>query len=168
MQVIPQEQELSTLEYQVFQLVNNTVLGYYHHRAILRLMLHTGVRISDALTCEYWELRDDGELTIFAKKNSTLISQPAQKLPPNIGEILDRARIAADRLSYEDIARYIKEYQPRKITTSGKNDLRTHIFRYYYAKKLASQGDTVQTIAQLIGDTTQRTEGYISSKLFKR
>jgi len=166
MEIIPQEQELNALEQQTNQLVNNNVLGYYHHRAILRLMLHTGVRISDALTCEHWELLPDGELIIFAKKNSTLISQPPQKLPPNISEILENARIAAEKLRYEDIARYIKAYQPHKITTSGKNDLRTHIFRYNYAKKLATQGNTVQTIAQLIGDTIQRTEGYISARLF--
>ena len=166
MEIIPQEQEISLLEYQTNELANKVILGYYHHRAILKLMLHTGVRISDALTCEYWELLPDGELIIFAKKNSTLISQPPQKLPANIGEILESARTATQRLRYEDIARYIKAYQPYKITTSGKNDLRTHIFRYNYVKKMATQGDTIQTIALLIGDTIQRTEGYIAARLF--
>lgn len=165
MEIIPQQNELSILTYQVETLANNVVLGYFHHRQICTLMKYTGARVSDALNCEHWELDQNGGLSFYAKKNSTFIYLPANELPETIDEILNKARTAAANLRYEDIARYIKSYQPYIISTSQKNNLRSHIFRYYYAKLKYQQGKTIAAISTLIGDTENRTIGYLGATI---
>lgn len=165
MEIIPQQNEISILSYQVETLVNNVVLGYYHHRQLLNLMKVTGARVSDALSCEYWEINSNTGISFYAQKNNTLVLLPQVELPTTIGEILNKARIAAGVLKYEDIARYIKSYQPYIISTSQTNNLRSHIFRYYFAKLKYSQGKTIQAISTMIGDTEQRTVGYIGATI---
>ena len=165
MVIIPQQNEISILSYQVETLTNNIVLGYYHHRQILTLMKYTGARVSDALMCEYWELDSNNGISFYAQKNSTLVQLLMDELPPNIDEMLSKGRAAASVLKYENIARYIKSYQPYMISTSQKNNLRSHVFRYYFAKLKYSQGKTVQAISTMIGDTEQRTLGYIGATI---
>ena len=165
MEIIPQQNEISILGYQVETLTNNTVLGYYHHRQLLTLMRYTGARVSDALSCEYWELDGNTGISFYAQKNSTLVQLPPDELPQTIDEILNKARTAAGELRYEDIARYIKSYQPYVISTSQVNNLRSHIFRYYFAKLKYSQGKSISAISAMIGDTAQRTIGYISATI---
>lgn len=165
MEIIPQQDEISILSYQVETLTTNTVLGYYHHRQLLALMKYTGARVSDALSCEYWELDSNTGISFYAQKNNTLVQLLIDELPPTIDEILSKGRAAASRLKYEDIARYIKSYQPYIISTSQKNNLRSHIFRYYFAKLKYSQGKTIQAISTMIGDTEQRTIGYIGATI---
>lgn len=165
MEIIPQQNEIGILSYQVETLANNVVLGYYHHRQLLTLMKVTGARVSDALSCEYWELDSNTGISFYAQKNNTLVQLLLDELPSTIGEILNKARIAAGILKYEDIARYIKSYQPYIISTSQTNNLRSHIFRYYFAKLKYSQGKTIQAISTMIGDTEQRTVGYIGATI---
>lgn len=163
--VVAQQDEIGILTEQVDSLINNAILGYYPHRQVLTLMKYTGARISDALSCEHWELDSNTGISFYAQKNNTLVLLPQFELPTTIGEILNRARIAAGVLKYEDIARYIKSYQPYIISTSQTNNLRSHIFRYYFAKLKYSQGKTIQSISTMIGDTEQRTVGYIGATI---
>lgn len=163
--VILQQNEISLLTYQVETLANNVILGYYHHRAVLQLMAITGARVGDALMCEHWELNQLGTLSYYAQKNNTFVELPPEELPTEVDEILGKAIIAANILRYEDIARYIKSYQPYTISTSKKNNLRSHVFRYYFAKLKYSQGKTIAAISGMIGDTQQQTLGYIGATL---
>lgn len=163
--VVAQQDEIGILTEQVDSLINNAILGYYPHRQVLTLMKTTGARVSDALSCEHWELDSNTGMSFYAQKNNTLVQLPPGELPTTIGEILNRARIAAGVLKYEDIARYIKSYQPYAISTSQTNNLRSHIFRYYFAKLKYSQGKTIQSISTMIGDTEQRTIGYIGATI---
>lgn len=163
--VVAQQDEIGILTEQVDSLINNAILGYYPHRQVLTLMKYTGARISDALSCEHWELDSNTGISFYAQKNNTLVLLPQFELPTTIGEILNKARIAAGVLKYEDIARYIKSYQPYAISTSQTNNLRSHIFRYYFAKLKYSQGKTIQSISTMIGDTEQRTIGYIGATI---
>lgn len=163
--VVAQQDEIGILTEQVDSLINNAILGYYPHRQVLTLMKYTGARISDALSCEHWELDSNTGISFYAQKNSTLVQLHMDELPQTIDEILNKARTAASVLRYEDIARYIKSYQPYVISTSQVNNLRSHICRYYFAKLKYSQGKTIQAISTMIGDTEQRTLGYIGATI---
>lgn len=165
MEIVPQQSEIGILSYQIEILTSNGVLGYYHHRQLLTLMKYTGARVSDALNCEYWELDSNTGISFYAQKNSTLVQLHPDELPKKIDKILNKARTAASVLRYEDIARYIKSYQPYVISTSQVNNLRSHICRYYFAKLKYSQGKTIQAISTMIGDTEQRTIGYIGATI---
>lgn len=165
MEIIPQQEEISLLTYQVESLANNIVLGYYYHRNIIKLMIATGARVSDALTCEHWEIDNVDGIYFYAQKNSTFVHLPLDELPNNITTILNEAREASNRISYEDIARYIKNYQKYRISTAAKNDLRTHICRYYFAKRKYSEGKSIAAISAMLGDTQQRTLGYIGATI---
>ena len=163
--IVAQQDEIEILTEQVNSLINNSILGYYPHRQVLTLMKFTGARISDALSCEHWELDSNAGVTFYAQKNNTLVQLLLDELPQTIDEILNNAKVAAEQLKYEDTARYIKSYQKYKISTSGTNDLRTHLFRYYFAKLKYSQGKSISAISTMIGDTEQRTIGYISATI---
>lgn len=164
MAAIQTEQAIRYLQENADKLLNPIGFERWDCSEACKIMYLTGCRISDALNCEMWDYSENQPTGYTAQKNGNYctISNTEDDQALKIACISLSQRDL--KPSYEDVVRYIKRRQIHAIGKGKKNSLSCHQFRHLYVQKLHANGVAATLIAAKIGDTLQRTIGYIESQ----
>lgn len=134
---------------QSFQMGAHKVAGYY-----FLLACTTGFRISDAKKFDYNEMVQGDVITLRAKKNKSIVSIP---LHPMLREIVEWVRVNPFSISEGIGNEYLKEIC--KICGINKS-VSFHVGRHTFAMMLMDRRFSLDTVAELLGDSMQVARVY--------
>ena len=164
MAIITTAEAIQLLQTNADKLLNPIGFERWDCSETCKIMYLTGCRISDALSCEMWDYQDGMPTGYTAKKNGNYCTIENTENDQALKIACISLSQRQYKPSYEDVVRYIKRQQPYKIGKGKINNLACHQFRHLFVQKLHANGVAATLIAAKIGDTLQRTIGYIESQ----
>ena len=150
------------------------------HRLLIRLLAHTGCRISEALGLDWSDLGDDGRMLRIERQwyrgklkqyTKSANGQRTISLPPELSRALWAAGADATgpmfhtrtgrRLSDRNINRTISSAAER----AGLAHISAHSFRHTHGSLLLSKGWPITEVAHRLGDNVQTVQQVYAHKL---
>ena len=126
-------------------------------RAIVLLILHTGMRISDVVLLNLERIKD-GKLLIYTQKTGTPVSCPLPKIVLDALEACDEGDPYYFWSGSGKVKSMITEWQERMkkaCVIAGIPDGHFHRLRDTFSVRLLEKGVPLETVAALLGNTVQ-------------
>lgn len=126
----------------------------------------TGLRCNEVLEFSRWNILSENLFQVTTEKKSNPRLFAADELNPLYSDLLKNDATILLTHNYKSIARKFKLFCPYTRLTAGSKQISTHLFRHNYVKKLFNKGQTIEQIANTIGEKDAKNIlGYVNSQI---